>query len=158
MINLIVAFDENYTIGNKGKLIWHCSEDLKHFKSITTNHIVVMGRKTFESIGKPLSNRINIVLSQSGFEHPGVITMKSVEEVLNYYNVYPNCELFIIGGAEIYRLFFSYVERMYITRIHETFEGDTAFFKFNLKQWELKSIKDIETNQFKITFEIWEKW
>lgn len=153
MINLIVAFDKNYIIGNQGKLIWHCSEDLKHFKSITTNNIVVMGRKTFESIGKPLPNRVNIVLSRNGINHPDIISMNSIQDVLNYYKEHNQYELFIIGGAEIYREFYPYIDHMYITRIHETFIGDTSFPNFNLNEWDLISNEDIDTNQFKISFQ-----
>lgn len=153
MINLIVAFDENFTIGDQGKLIWHCSEDLKHFKNITTNHIVVMGRKTFESIGKPLPNRINIVLSRSEINYSGIISMRSIQEVLDYYKENNNCELFIIGGAEIYKQFFNYIDCMYITKIHKTFTGDTYFPEFNEQTWILVSNKDVDTNQFKISFQ-----
>jgi len=157
VINLIVAFDENYIIGDQGKLIWYCPEDLKHFKSITTNNIVVMGRKTFESIGKPLPNRINIVLSRNVISHPGVISMNSIQDVLNFYKERANNELFIIGGAEIYRQFYPYIDRMYITRIHKAFMGDTSFPRFDLKSWKLISNEDLDTTQFKISFQTYIK-
>jgi len=153
MINLIVAFDENHTIGNQGKLIWHCSEDLKYFRKVTTNHIVVMGRKTFESIGKPLPNRINIVLSRSKIDCPGIISMCSIQEVLDYYKEHSEYELFIIGGAEIYKQFLDSVDCMYITRIHKTFSGDTYFPRFNEQEWILVSNEDVDTTQFKISFQ-----
>ncbi|WP_432774781.1 dihydrofolate reductase [Brevibacillus gelatini] len=122
MISLIVAYAKNQVIGKDGNMPWSLPADLKHVKEITTGKTIVMGRKTFESIGKPLPNRRNVVLTRSRDFHPeGVDVVHSKEEVLALGDV------IIFGGAEIYRQFLDVVDRLYITEIDLETEGDTFF-------------------------------
>jgi dihydrofolate reductase len=122
MISLIVAYAHNQVMGKDGKMPWHLPADLKHVKEITTGKTIVMGRKTLESIGGPLPNRRNVVLTRNrDFQMPGVEVVHSKEEVLALGDV------IIFGGAEVYRLFMDDVDRMYITEIDLDVEGDTFF-------------------------------
>ncbi|MGC4378742.1 dihydrofolate reductase [Fictibacillus sp. Mic-4] len=136
MISYVVAMDENHLIGSKNKLPWHLPADLKYFKKVTMNKPIVMGRKTYESIGKPLPGRENIVLTRDrNYKAEGCTVIYSVEDIIKRDNE----EICVIGGAEVFRLFMPYVNRMYITKIHETFEGDTYFPDFNEKEWKIVS-------------------
>jgi dihydrofolate reductase len=128
----IVAVAKNYAIGKDGKLPWHYSADLKFFKATTTDNAVVMGRTTFESIGKPLPNRLNIVLSQKSTieSAPNLLVVKSKEEVLAIAK-YLNCNLFIIGGASIYKEFSDVVNKWIVTEIPETIEDADVFMAEN---------------------------
>lgn len=127
--------DEEQLIGKDNALPWHLPADLKFFKMMTTNHTVVMGRKTFESIGKPLPNRRNIVLTRDvNWNNPyGVETFSSIEELLEQLD--PAEKTFIIGGANLYEQALPYVEEMLITQVHHRFEGDTYFPAFNKAAW-----------------------
>ncbi len=125
MIYHVVAVAENGVIGKDNKLPWHFSSDLKFFKSLTTGHTVVMGRKTFDSIGKALPNRENIVVSRGAHAPvPGVTFVTSVEEALQKAQ---KGDTFIIGGAEIFRQTHEAVDGVYLTRIHASYSGD-AFY------------------------------
>lgn len=128
MITAIVAIAENFAIGKDGKLPWHYSADLKFFKQTTLNHAVVMGFNTWESIGKTLPKRLNIVLSHSrNIENqPNVLLVRSKEEVLALAK-FLNCELFVIGGAETYKNFSDAIEKWIVTKIPETIEYADAF-------------------------------
>jgi dihydrofolate reductase len=128
----IVAVAKNYAIGKDGKLPWHYSADLKFFKATTTENAIVMGRTTFESIGKPLPNRLNIVLSQKSAiqSAPNLVVAKSKEEVLAIAK-YLHCNLFIIGGASIYKEFSDSVEKWIVTEIPETIENADVFMAEN---------------------------
>ncbi|MCC8437701.1 dihydrofolate reductase [Brevibacillus sp. M2.1A] len=122
MISLIVAYARNQVIGKDGDMPWHLPADLKNVKELTTGKTIVMGRKTFESIGKPLPNRRNVVLTRSHDFHPeGVDVVHTKEEVLAMGDV------IIFGGSEIYRQFLDVVDRLYITEIDLETEGDTFF-------------------------------
>ncbi|NRS50366.1 MULTISPECIES: dihydrofolate reductase [Brevibacillus] len=122
MISLIVAYARNQVIGKDGDMPWHLPADLKNVKELTTGKTIVMGRKTFESIGKPLPNRRNVVLTRSQDFHPeGVDVVHTKEEVLAMGDV------IIFGGSEIYRQFLDVVDRLYITEIDLETEGDTFF-------------------------------
>jgi dihydrofolate reductase len=126
MFHLIVAMGSNRVIAKDGHLPWGTSmkEDLQHFKRITTGHVIVMGRKTYESIGKPLPHRTNVVLTrQKDYTAPGCL-LQSVEEVLAMNEPTP---ILIIGGEEIFQLFLPYCTKAYITEIHQSFAGDTFF-------------------------------
>lgn len=127
MINIIVAISDNYAIGRKGDMPWHLSGDLKFFKAKTTGNTVVMGRKTWLSIGaKPLPDRRNIVITGSaGFEAPGAEVCSSLEEALK-----ENCgqELFVIGGGQIYRQAIDLADRLYVTHIHANVDDADTFF------------------------------
>ena len=125
-VSIIVAMSENGVIGKDQKLPWHLKEDLQHFKKLTTNHPIIMGRKTYESIGRPLPNRSNLILSRT---QPNPIP-KETKWYSNPKDLDPiieKQECFIIGGAEIYKLFFDRTTKIYLTLIHKTIDGDTFF-------------------------------
>jgi dihydrofolate reductase len=123
-IKAIAAMSENRVIGKDGRIPWYISEELKWFKKTTMGNVVLMGRKTFESIGKPLPGRTNIVLSNSGFNVPGVIVVKSIEEALEKFK---GQNIFICGGAQVYSIALPLCSELFITHINGLFEGD-AFF------------------------------
>ena len=136
-ICMIGASASNAVIGNHGTLPWHLPNDLKHFKALTLGHIIVMGRKTFESFKAPLPNRTHWVLSQDASFQPcseTVVVFSSVEEVLQEAQNLNLETLFIIGGASIYKQFEPYVTTIYWTHIHATLEGDT-FYEFDRSQY-----------------------
>ena len=125
MLYHVVAVSKNGVIGKDGKLPWHFSSDLKFFKNLTTGHAVIMGRKTFDSIGKPLPNRENIVISrQAHAETAGVKFVQSVDEALKQTR---QDKVFIIGGASIYKETAHLVDGVYLTQIHENYEGDASY-------------------------------
>jgi dihydrofolate reductase len=123
----IAAMAENRVIGAGNRIPWHLPEDFKWFKSITTGHTLVMGRKTFESIGRPLPNRTTLVLSRGRFEHPGVRSIASLAEALP---AAPGQKVFICGGGEIYKLALPYCSEIYLTKVHRVVEGDAYFPEF----------------------------
>lgn len=156
-ISIIVAVAENNVIGNNNSLIWHLPVDLKFFKSKTTGHNIIMGRNTFESMGggRPLPNRITTIITRNtNYKAPeGCIVAYSLEEALQ--KISNDNEVFICGGAQIYEIAFPFATKMYITRVHKSFEGDTYFPEFDTKVWKLDSeefyAKD-ERNAFDVTF------
>jgi dihydrofolate reductase len=135
-ISAIVAMTENRVIGYQNQLPWHLPADLQHFKAITSGHPILMGRKTFESIGRPLPNRTNIILTRdSAYQKPGCKIVASVGDALALATL-DHTEIFIIGGAEIYRQFLPFTTRLYITLVHEDFTGDTYFPIIDLSEWK----------------------
>lgn len=120
---IIAAVGKNRVIGKDGKLPWHISEDLKRFKRLTTGHVVLMGRKTFESMGKPLSNRRNVVITSKHI--PGVETYASVDEALKA--LAHQEKVFVIGGGQIYAQLIERADELYLTLVEEEFAGDTFF-------------------------------
>jgi dihydrofolate reductase len=146
-ISLIVAMAKNRVIGKENRLPWRLPEDLKRFKAITSGHAVILGRKTFESIGKPLPNRRNIVISrQPGFSAEGVSVVHSPEEALKEAErLEPDKEVFVLGGSEIYRMFLARADRIYLTLIDGSFEGD-AFFP-EIPDQEFREISREERNE-----------
>lgn len=127
MINLIVAVDKHLLIGNSTGMPWYIPEDLKYFRDVTKGKTIVMGRKTFESIGRPLPNRTNIVLTRNQAHIEGVTIIHNLETYLASLD--DNQDIFIIGGAEVYRQALPYVDRLYITHIDGEFSGDIFFPK-----------------------------
>jgi dihydrofolate reductase len=123
----IAAMSENRVIGHGNKIPWHLPEDFKWFKKMTTGHVIVMGRKTFESIGKPLPNRETIVLSRTGFSHPGVRIVRALEEI---DVAQETREVFICGGAQIYEQALPFCSDLFLTRVKHTVEGDAFFPRF----------------------------
>ncbi|RKD68843.1 dihydrofolate reductase [Sinobaca qinghaiensis] len=135
MISFVAAMDKNRLIGKDNQLPWHLPADLKHFKKVTSGGTIVMGRKTFESIGKPLPNRRNIIVTKNKtFQADGCEVIYSLEEVQELGK--KEEEFFVIGGAEIFNACLPYADKMYLTHIDESFEGDTFFPEWNTAAWE----------------------
>lgn len=138
MISIIVAIAQNGTIGDKNSLLWHIKEDMRFFRITTSGHAVIMGRKTFESLGsKPLPKRKNIVITRSDLTFEGALTAHSLDEAIAMAE--GDEETFIIGGAQIYRAALAVADRMYITRVEHDYEGDTSFPEVDYSQWQLVS-------------------
>lgn len=135
MISIIVAVAQNGTIGDKNSLLWHIREDMKFFRTTTSGHPVIMGRKTYESLGRPLPNRTNVVISRQSLEIEGCRVVHSLEEAIALFPAEE--ELFVIGGAQIYREALSLADRLYLTLIEHDYEGDTSFPEWNREDWEL---------------------
>ena len=136
MISIIVAIAQNGTIGDKNSLLWHIKEDMRFFRTTTSGHPVIMGRKTFESLGsKPLPKRKNIVITRSDFEFEGAFTAHSLEEAISMAE--GDEEIFIMGGAQIYAQSLDIADRMYITRVERDYEGDTSFPEIDYSKWTL---------------------
>ncbi len=137
MLSIIVAKAKNNIIGKENKLIWHLPGDLKRFKELTTGHTIIMGRKTFESLGRILPNRKHIVFSQNPdfkVKEEQVQIVHSMLEIQEY--IENEEENFVIGGAMIYNILMPYVTKMYVTEIKEEFEGDAFFPKINPELWQ----------------------
>jgi len=133
-ISIIAAISENNVIGKDNKLLWHISEDLKRFKKLTSGKPIIMGRKTYESLPfKPLPKRKNIVISTQNIKHEGAIVVNNFETALAECK--KDDEVFICGGASIYKHFLPIANKMYLTIIHKAFEGDTLFPEINFNKW-----------------------
>lgn len=143
-ISMIVAYGKNWEIGLNNEMLWHISEDFKNFKTITSGHHILMGRKTFESIGKPLPNRTSLVLSNVGFEHEGVHIFDDVQEAFNFVRKSGEEELFIIGGANIYETLFPYVDKMYLSEVDFEGEADAYLKPIDFSTWDLAEEKSYE--------------
>lgn len=138
MLSIIVARAKNNVIGKNNQLIWKIPDDLKRFKELTTNHTIIMGRKTFESLGRVLPNRFHIILSNDKnykVDNESVKVINNVNELDKY--VVDNEEHFVIGGAMIYKLLMPKCNKLYITQIEKEFEGDTFFPEINEKEWKI---------------------
>jgi dihydrofolate reductase len=149
-LSMIVAMAQNHTIGNENKLLFYLPNDLKRFKRITTGHAVIMGRKTFESLPNgALPNRRNIVITaQQNASFEGCETVHTVEEAIEA--VHNEEEAFVIGGGTIYNQFYPRVSKIYLTMIHQDFEGDTFFPELNFTEWNVVLREDLvdERNNF----------
>ncbi len=160
IVNIIVATAENGVIGKEGRIPWNLSSDMRYFKETTMGRTVVMGRKTFESIGKPLAGRKNIVVTQnSDWKRDGVETVFNLQAALD---LSVGNEVFIIGGGEIYRtaLNENLIDRIYLTRIHAKIDGDTFFHEINPNLWQLVSSEFYPqdgNSVFDYSFEIYAK-
>ncbi|ACU03635.1 dihydrofolate reductase [Pedobacter heparinus] len=134
-VSIVVAIAENNAIGKNNELLWHLPTDLKHFKQLTSGHTIIMGRKTFDSIGKPLPNRRNIVITRSNsLEIPGAEVVNNIDQALALCTA--EKEVFIVGGAEIYRQAMDKTDKIYLTTVHAGFEGDAYFPEIDRKKWE----------------------
>jgi dihydrofolate reductase len=134
-VSLIAAMAENRVIGVDNRLPWHLPEDLKHFRRLTTGHTVIMGRKNYESIGKPLPQRRNIVVSRRpDFQATGCTVVHSIEEAMTVAGDEP--EVFVIGGAEIYRQTMARADRLFLTLVHANVDGDTFFPELENGHWQ----------------------
>lgn len=136
MMTIIVAMGENNAIGADNQLLWHLPNDLKHFKNLTSGHPIVMGRKTYESIGKPLPNRTNIVVSQKKdwFEE-GILIVGSLKEALKFAKKIDE-DFFVIGGGSIYKQTIDLADKLEVTLVNATLNGDTFFPEINPKEWK----------------------
>ncbi len=142
-ITIIAAVSENGVIGNDNRLVWHLPLDFEHFKAMTYEHHVIMGRKTFESIRKPLPHRTNIVISRKqGLEIEGCLVAGSLQGALDM--VEDDDQPFICGGSEIYKEALDVANKMYLSRVHAEFEGDTCFPEFDESVWIEKSKLNVE--------------
>ncbi len=136
MISIIVAVARDGVIGGENRLLWHIREDLQRFKHITTGHPVVMGRKTFESLGRPLPNRTNVVITRNkDYQAQGCTFAGSLEEALALFPA--SEEVFVIGGAQIYAQALPLADRFYLTRVDAAYAGDTFFPAYDPEQWEV---------------------
>ena len=143
MIKIIVATSKNKVIGDSNSLIWYLPADLKRFKELTTGNPIVMGRKTYESIGRPLPNRRNIIITRDvKYDVEGCEVVNSLEEAL----MICNNDCFIIGGGEIYRQSISITDQIYLTLVHEDFEGDTEFPEIG-SEWKMVTSQDFEPDE-----------
>ncbi len=161
-ISIIVAIAANGVIGSANQIPWRLPADMKYFKETTTGHTLVMGRKCYESLGRLLPNRFSVILTrQVGFPAPEPTHSKVVhswDEAITSVNT--DAEVFVIGGAEIYKIALPYTQKMYITRINESFEGDVYFPDFQLEDWKLVSQRDFqpdEKNKYPYSFLIYER-
>jgi dihydrofolate reductase len=159
-ISIIVAIASNFAIGKDNDLLWHISNDLKRFKRLTDGHCVVMGKKTYYSLPRrPLPGRTNLVITDvAGEEIEGCKMAYSIQDAVDKMD--PGKENFIIGGGSVYKQFLEIADKMYITRVHKDFEGDTFFPDFSLEDWDLVEKEDVTNdpqNPFSYSFEIYER-
>ena len=151
MLSIIVAKAKNNIIGKNNELVWHLPEDLKHFKELTTGHTIIMGRKTYESLGKPLPNRKHIIFSQNPDFRVHEENVQVVHSLLEIQDLIEGKEeAFVIGGAMIYNFLMPYVKKMYVTEIKQEFDGDAFFPIIDNEKWKETSrttgIKNEENN------------
>jgi len=153
-LSLIVAMATNRTIGLNNKMPWHLSADLQHFKKITMGQPIIMGRKTFESIGRPLPGRQNIIISRNtDYQQQGCSVFNDLDSALQ--SCTENDEVFVIGGATLYKATLARADRLYITEIHNEFKGDTWFPEIQQAQWrevEREDINDDNSVDFNYSF------
>jgi len=159
IISLIAAMAKNRVIGYHNQLPWHLPADLKHFKAITLGKPIVMGRKTYESIGKPLPERMNIILStNASYQAPGCYVVSNLDEAIQAASIAE--EILIIGGARIYQAYLPLVQRMYLTFIDAEVEGDAFFPQFDEQTWNVVSKEDYlsdERNSYNYSFVVLER-
>ncbi len=161
-LSIIVAISANNVIGTYNQLPWHLPADLQYFKSLTVDHPILMGRKTYESIGRPLPKRTNIVITKDqSFHHDGLEIKHSINEAIDFCKAKKYDEVFIIGGDTIYSQTIHLTDKLYITRVDIHIENGTAFFPvIDMNQWKLISSeerKSDEKNHVDMTFEVYEK-
>ena len=148
MLSIIVAVAKNNVIGKDNKLIWHLPEDLKRFKRITSGKNIIMGRKTFESLGRILPNRKHIILCNDmeiNIDNENVLVFDDISKLKEYID--SDEENFVIGGATIYKLLMSMCDKLYITHIDEEFDGDVYFPEIDLSVWKEENVEDGITNE-----------
>lgn len=161
MLSIIVAKAKNNVIGKDNQLIWHLPEDLKRFKQLTIGHTIIMGRRTFESLGRILPNRKHVILCndmEMNIEDERVEILEDISMLDKYIN--SDDENFIIGGATIYRLLMPYANKMYITEIDKEFDGDVSFPEVNMEEWniteKIPGLKD-EKNPYDYSYVTYER-
>ncbi|MDC0127621.1 dihydrofolate reductase [Methylophilaceae bacterium] len=156
-ISIIVAMSQNFVIGLNNQLPWHISEDLQNFKKITLNHCVIMGRKTYDSIGKPLKDRRNIVISRNNsLLINGVEVVNSLDKAISIVD--DSSEIFIIGGEQIYTISLPLATRLYVTKVNGNYKGDAFFPNFIQNEWREVAREDlISENNLNYSFLEYEK-
>ena len=137
MVSIIVAIAKNGIIGDNNSLLWHISEDMRFFRETTSGHPVIMGRKTYDSLGRPLPKRTNVVISRTTKHIEGCTVVGSLEEAIALFP--KEEEVFIIGGAQIYALAMEVADRLYLTRVEHDYQGDTSFPEWDESKWKLIS-------------------
>lgn len=168
VLSIIVAAATNGAIGGDNKMLWHMPTDMQYFKKMTTNHTVIMGRKSYDALGKPLPNRVNIVISKNvKYKLNGCYTVTSLTEAIDlaqelYTATGETAEqqIFVIGGAQIYKLAMPLVDKLYVTEIKAHFEGDAFFDKVDLNIWEevtRDARKSDEKNKYDYDFVVYER-
>ena len=157
-ISIVAAIAQNYAIGLNNQLIWHLPDDLQFFKKTTLNASIIMGRKTFDSIGKALPKRTNIIISSNpDFHAPACIVVKNLEDAIAKAD---SNEVFIVGGASIYEQSMPIADKLYITHVHHTFKADTFFPVIDPKIWKVTSSEDHfkdEKHAYDFSFVTYEK-
>ena len=161
IISLVVAASKNNAIGKDNKLLWCLPNDMKFFKNVTWGMPVVMGRKTFEALGKPLKGRKNIVITrQQDWYAEGTVAVKTLDDAQFLVKNMDVKEMMVIGGGEIYRMAFEKAKRIYITKVDAELEGDTYFPAIDPKEWKLVSKKDQDADEhhkYAYSFQVWER-
>lgn len=159
MITIIAAIAKNNALGMNNKLIWHLPEDLKRFKRVTTGHHVIMGRKTFESLGKPLPNRTTIIITRNkNYKASNCLVVNSLDEALE--NAKQDKNPYILGGAEIYKLAMPIADKLDLTIVHHEFEADAFFPVIDTSIWKeisRENFKADEANKYDYSFVTYEK-
>ncbi|MFI5187961.1 MAG: dihydrofolate reductase [Chitinophagales bacterium] len=160
-ISFIVAVSENNVIGKDNNLPWHLPADMKYFKNVTWAMPVIMGRKSFEALGKPLTGRKNIVITRNkNWKADGVEVVPGIDQAIALASQTDAKEIFITGGAEIFKAAFPFADKIYLTRIHGNFDGDSFFPEWKPNEWKLASNRDCEPdekNLYALSFQVWER-
>jgi dihydrofolate reductase len=161
IISLIVALDEQRGIGVDGHLPWHLSADLQRFKSLTMGHHLIMGRKTYESIGRPLPGRTSIIVSRNpSFQPEGCMVARSLETAIEFARFDQEDEVFVIGGGDLFDQAIDLADRIYLTQVHASLEADVYFPEYSSKDWQEKESVYVvadEKNEYPSTFRILER-
>ena len=158
IVSQIAAMSENHVIGKDNQLLWHMPNDLKHFKNTTSGHTVIMGRKTFDSVGKPLPRRRNIIITRQHIAIEGCEVVNSIEAAMALCK--DENEVFLVGGAEIYKLSLHLTDRIYLTIIHHHFDGDSFFPEVSKNEWKEISHENHpadEKNAFPYSFILYQR-
>lgn len=147
MIHIIAAISKNNALGKGNQLLWHLPNDLRYFKKVTTGHPVIMGRKTFESIGKPLPNRLNLVISRNKQPNTeNLIFCNSLEEAIALAS-HQDEDIFIIGGGEIYKQAMPLAQKLHLTLVDTIKEADTFFPEVDINEWQLETQQDFSIDE-----------
>lgn len=161
IVSLLLAASENNVIGKNNRLPWHLPDDLKYFKNLTWGLPILMGRKTFDSIGKPLPGRKSIVITRDqDWQHEGVVVVHAIDDAIKMAESFGAKEIFVIGGAQIFNTTLPAANRIYLTRIHQQFDGDVFFPEISESEWELVSSRFLaadEKNVYDHTYQVWER-
>jgi dihydrofolate reductase len=160
IISFVVAASENNVIGKDNKLLWTLPNDMKFFKNTTWGMPVIMGRKTYDSLGKPLEGRANIVITRQKLEIPGVKVVNNIDQALAAAAETDAKESFIIGGGQVFAEAMPRADKIYITRVHTVIEGDTDFPVINESQWQLISNLDFPADarhKYAYSFQLWQR-